>query len=272
MVKPLVTIVTPSFNQGEFIEATIQSVLDQDYDKVEYIVVDGGSTDETLTILRKYESRLTWISEPDQGQSDAINKGWRMASGDILAWLNSDDMYMPGAVRAAVDTFLQSPHLGMVYGNARIIGRQGELLRDFNPSKFGNLWVKWFGSLPQPTTFFNADVIKQVGMLDIKLNYSMDHDLFLRVAQATPIVYLPRFQAIMRYYMGTKTSKNIMKNWQEKIVVLKRYNRFWFLSWIYFCYSRYRLWNLLPSTIQMRFRKLRGSITDVIILENKINE
>lgn len=111
--KPLVSIITPSYNQGKFIEETIQSVLNQDYPNIEYIVIDGGSTDNTIDILKKYEGRLRWISEPDKGQSDAINKGFAMARGSMMAWLNSDDTYLPGTVNKVVDIFCSQTDIGL---------------------------------------------------------------------------------------------------------------------------------------------------------------
>ena len=115
---PTVSIVTPSFNQGRFIRETIESVLSQDYPAIEYMVIDGGSTDETVSILKSYGNRIFWISEPDSGQSDAINKGWKRATGEILTWLNSDDVYLPGAIAKAADYLQRHPNVGVVYGDA----------------------------------------------------------------------------------------------------------------------------------------------------------
>lgn len=123
---PLVSIVTPSYNQGRYIEKTIRSVLNQDYPDLEYIVVDGGSTDHTLDILRKYEGRIRWVSERDGGQSEAVNKGFRMSRGEILGWLNSDDTYCPGAVRQAVTFLMEHPSVAMVYGDGYEIDEQGK--------------------------------------------------------------------------------------------------------------------------------------------------
>src|ERR1022692_175599 len=131
MHEPLVTIVTPSYNQGCFIRATIESVLSQDYPHIEYIVMDGGSTDETASVVKDYAGRLTFISEKDLGQSHAINKGFRMANGSILGWLNSDDVYLPGAIRAAVDGFVRNPAAGAVYGEGYLLDRDGNVSSRF---------------------------------------------------------------------------------------------------------------------------------------------
>src|SRR4030095_6506219 len=130
--RPLVSIITPSFNQARYIEATIQSVLSQDYPRIEYLIVDGGSTDETVEIIKKYEGRLAWsVSEQDQGQTDAINKGFGHTNGQILAWLNSDDTYEPGAVSAAVKYLLDHPDVGMVYGDCNFINEDGRVIGKF---------------------------------------------------------------------------------------------------------------------------------------------
>src|SRR5450432_4663135 len=125
MSGPLVTVVTPSYNQGHFIRATIESVLSQDYPQVEYIIMDGGSTDQTASVVRDYASRLTFISEKDRGQSHAINKGFQMAKGSILAWLNSDDFYLPGSIGTAVDSLQGNAAAGAVYGEGYLIDRSG---------------------------------------------------------------------------------------------------------------------------------------------------
>src|SRR5512136_1965980 len=132
MNQPLVTVITPSFNQAQFLEATILSVLNQDYPKLEYFVMDGGSTDGSLEIIKKYESRLTgWVSEKDHGQTDAINKGFSRARGDILAWLNSDDTYEINAVREAVAYLRERPEIGLVYGDANFIDESGRIIGRF---------------------------------------------------------------------------------------------------------------------------------------------
>ena len=275
MRDPLVSIVTPSFNQAEFLEKTILSVINQDYPRLEYFVMDGGSTDGSLEIIKRYEHRITnWISEPDRGQSDAINKGWSMASGDIFAWLNSDDMYAPGAVQAAVQAFRENPEAGMVYGDAILVDRDGHELSIKKSKQIRVQRSPWLGSpipsnflIPQPSVFIRADILRQVGFLDSKLHAVMDFELFLRVARVSPIVYLPRIQSYAHWYIGTKTTKNIDRNMREKVEVLKRYSRVWFLSEYWFRYLRYLIWMRMPVTFRNYFRKKRGLVRDQIFLK-----
>lgn len=204
-MRPLVTIVTPSFNQGEFIEETIQSVLDQDYPNIEYIVMDGGSTDGTLEILKKYKQKLVWHSGPDKGQADAINKGFQQAQGEIWAWINSDDVYLPGAVRAAVDYFDAHPDVAMVYGEGYHMGRNGEITERYYTEPFDFQRLAEICYVCQPTTFFRAEAIHYVGYLDASLHYCMDYDLWIRLAESFRIGYLNQYLAKSRLYEETKT-------------------------------------------------------------------
>ena len=165
---PLVSIVTPSFNQGRFLEKTMRSVLEQDYPHIEYIVVDGASTDSSVSIIERYAKKLAyWVSEPDRGQTDALNKGFTQAHGDILAWVNSDDVLCPGAVTAAVAFLNQHPDIGMVYGdldfideNDRVIGRFNAAQTDLQRLRRGYVYI------PQPAAYFRAEHRHKVGPLD----------------------------------------------------------------------------------------------------------
>ncbi len=163
---PLVSIVTPSYNHGLYIEATIQSVLQQDYPNLEYIVIDGGSQDDTVEILKRYGDRLCWISEPDHGQADAINKGFRMARGEILAWLNSDDTYLPGAVRQAVEYFQKHPDTSMVYGEGQHVDAAGHIIEPYTTEPFDYQRLSERCFICQPTVFFRAHVFRDIGPLD----------------------------------------------------------------------------------------------------------
>ncbi|MDZ4158188.1 MAG: glycosyltransferase family 2 protein, partial [Anaerolineaceae bacterium] len=175
----LVSVVTPSYNQVRFLEATIRSVLEQDYPNIEYLIMDGGSTDGSVEIIRRYEDRLAgWVSEPDRGQTDAINKGFARAKGDIFAWLNSDDTYQPGAIAEAVSFFQQQPEVGLVYGDASFIDEDGKVIGRF-PSRQTNYHRlrQGYVHICQQASFFRADLWHKVGPLDDSFFFAMDYDL-----------------------------------------------------------------------------------------------
>jgi len=202
---PRVSIVTPSYNQAQFLEETIQSVLAQDYPNLEYIIVDGGSTDGSVEIMRRYEPQLAWwVSERDRGQSDAVNKGWRRASGEIIGWLNSDDLLLPGAVTRMVAAFEETPGAGIIYGDVFSIDSHGDI---FNVMQFGD-WslenLMQFDVICQPGAFLDADVLKRSGMLDESMHFLMDHHLWLKMAQIAPIRYLPGVVAAARFHPQAK--------------------------------------------------------------------
>ncbi|MCQ6274863.1 glycosyltransferase [Bacillus sp. V3B] len=183
---PLVSVITPSFNQGRFIRETIESVLTQSYKNLEHIVIDGGSTDGTLQILKEYEQRdprFRFVSKPDNGQSHAINKGLKMAKGKIIGWLNSDDTYLPKAVSHAVEAFTNHPNWKMVYGNAYYTNKNNERLRPFiaKPVQLKEL----FNSCPicQPSVFIQKETLDEIGGIDESLDFCMDYDLWIRIAK-----------------------------------------------------------------------------------------
>lgn len=208
MDAPLVTVVTPSYNQGQFIRATIESVLSQDYPNVEYIVMDGGSTDQTASVVKDYASRLTFISEKDRGQSHAINKGFRMARGGVVAWLNSDDVYLPGAIGRAIEGFRRNPAAGAVYGEGYLIDRDGETTCRFPCTEPVNLWKLVYLSdyILQQTVYFRKDVLDDVGYLNEALHYTMDWDIFIRIAMKYPLEYIPEYMGCLREYAEAKSS------------------------------------------------------------------
>lgn len=220
MIK--VSIVTPSFNQAPYIEATIRSVLEQDYAPLEYMIVDGGSTDGTLEIIRKYSDKLAWwVSEKDGGQTDALNKGFAQAHGQILAWINSDDTYEPGAIAAAVDYLAQHAETGIVYANAnfideknRVIGRFPAAQTDYRRLRQGYVHI------PQQAAFFRADLWRQVGPLDPDFYFAMDYDLWVRMAKLAPLAYLPdQTWANFRLHSAAKTISADERCWPEMLKV-----------------------------------------------------
>ena len=217
----LVSIVTPSFNQDRYIEDTIQSVLAQDYPQIEYRIVDGGSTDNTVGVIRKYESKLAgWVSEKDKGQTDAINKGFAQAKGDILAWINSDDTYEPGAVSAAVRYLQEHPDVGMVYGDCNFIDASGDVIGKFNAAQTSySLLRQGYSHIPQQTMFFRAELWRQVGPLDPSFYFAMDYDLWTRIAARAEIKYVPQTWANFRLHGSGKTLLADDRCWPEMLRV-----------------------------------------------------
>jgi hypothetical protein len=205
MSLPLVTIVTPSYNQAEYLEATIQSVLAQDYPNLEYFIVDGGSTDGSLEIIKKYADQLTWwVSESDQGQADAINKGLLRAQGEVVAWLNSDDLYLPNAISEGAATLTADSGLGLVFGDAITIDSHG---RPLNKLAFGD-WnlsdLMRFRIICQPAVFMRRSFIEQVDYLAKEFHFMLDHHLWLRIASQTPIQHIEKIWAAARYHPSAK--------------------------------------------------------------------
>lgn len=235
MSLPLVSIVTPSYNQARFLEEAIQSVLEQDYPRVEYLIVDGGSTDGSLEIIQRYAEHLAWwVSEPDRGQTEAINKGFARATGEIYAWLNSDDAYLPGAISEAVDFLLSHPEVGMVYGDANLVDEEGRVMGRF-PARQTDYRRLRRGSvhIPQQASFFRASLWRQVGPLDTDLYFAMDYDLWVRLARVASLRYHPRLWANFRLHGGAKSVFADDRCWPEMLRVHRREGGSW-LSWITF--------------------------------------
>jgi glycosyltransferase involved in cell wall biosynthesis len=202
---PLVSIITPSYNQVQYLEQTIQSVLDQDYPRVEYFVIDGASTDGSVEIIRKYEHQLAgWISEHDKGQADAINKGFRFASGELVAWLNSDDLYLPGTIRKMVSVFQQLPQVGLIYGDVLSIDENGEVFNIMRYANWGLEDLMTFHILGQAGVFMRRDALEKAGYLDTRFQFMLDHQLWLCIAQVTPMHYLPEVVAAARFHSMAK--------------------------------------------------------------------
>jgi len=203
---PKISVVTPNYNKGQFLEETIRSVLLQGYHNLEYFIIDGGSTDDSIEIIRKYEKWLTyWISEPDRGQSEAINKGWEMAKGEILAYLNSDDTYTPFAVQTAVDYLAQNPDISMVYGDCNIIDEHSQVTGRYGAQEFDlRKMVCGHYMIPQQAVFFRRQILDSVGYLDVNLYMAMDLDLWLRIGLEFRIKYISKLIANFRVCPGTK--------------------------------------------------------------------
>lgn len=201
---PLVSIVTPSLDQGRFLEDAIVSVLEQDYPRIEHIVVDGGSTDETIDVLNRYP-HVHWVSEPDGGQAPAINKGFRMAHGEIYSWLNADDYLLPGAVSAAVSV-LTTTGCALVHGGWRQVGEDGTILGDVPPLPFEfSRQLEVANGVCQPGSFFTRASYWSVGGVDETYRYAMDYELWLKLGSRYQIRHVDRIQAAYRYHAESKS-------------------------------------------------------------------
>jgi len=200
-----VSIITPSYNQGEFLEHTIRSVLHQNYNDLEYFIIDGGSTDNSVDIIRKYSDRITWwVSEPDSGQAEAINKGLRRGTGEIVGWLNSDDMYAPGAIQKAADFLDENPKIGLVYGDGVSFDKDGYPLNDLKAGEWGLKDLAAFNIICQPAVFFRRELLDDAGYLDEDYHMLLDHHLWLRIARKSPIQHLPGVLAFARHHAEAK--------------------------------------------------------------------
>ncbi|MBJ6727297.1 glycosyltransferase family 2 protein [Geomesophilobacter sediminis] len=226
------SIVTPSYNQGEFLAETIESVLGQAGDfAIDYLIVDGGSTDRSVEVIREYQRRLDqgewpvrcreiryrWLSEKDAGQTDALGKGFRMAEGDIFAWLNSDDTYLPGALQAVAERFEEGGDTALLYGDAQYCDARGEVIGRYRTQSYDYGKLAWFNFICQPAAFFRKEAFLAVGGLDATLHFAMDYDLWVRIARRFPCRYLPKPLANYRLHETSKTvsDRTLIANCEE---------------------------------------------------------
>lgn len=229
---PRISIVTPSYNQGQFIEETIRSILLQGYPNLEYIIIDGGSNDNSVEIIKKYEHYLSyWISESDRGQSHAINKGWEKCTGNYLAWMNSDDCYLANALRDVVKIFLECK-CDFIYGTTYIGSsiKEKEIIEGKGIKNFKlKALLKFFYSvdyiIPSQSVFMTKSILEQIGLLDENLHYCMDLELFIRIRLANPMFYRnPKPICFYRIHNMTKTSIHNQSMRNEAIVIAKKYS------------------------------------------------
>jgi glycosyltransferase involved in cell wall biosynthesis len=232
--QPLVSVITPSFQAAQFIERTIQSVLSQDYPRVEYLVMDGGSTDGTVAILERYRDRLSFSSGPDGGAAAAINNGFARTSGSIVAWLNADDAYEPGAISAAVAGLALAPQAAAIYGEGVWINERDEPLGPYPtvmPFDSSNLARECF--LCQPAVFIRREALEAAGGLDPSLHYAFDYELWIRLSRVGPFATIPVRLAKSRMHGENKTLGARKQVFQENICILRRHYGYVPVNWVY---------------------------------------
>lgn len=227
-----VSIITPTFNQANFIERTIESILSQDHADIEYIVMDGGSTDGTVEILKKYSDRIIWKSKKDNGQSDAINKGLKIATGEIVAFLNSDDTYEAGAISAVINFFNENPTKKWAYGKCKIIDEHDREIR--RPiTIYKNLLLKKYSFaklltenfISQPATFWKKELHGEIGYFNEEEHFCMDYEFWLRIGQKYPAGVIDRYLANFRYYANSKSGSVNKKQFQDQFRLAKKFGR-----------------------------------------------
>ena len=221
---PAISVVTCSFQQGLYLERTLRSVLDQGYPHLEYIVIDGGSTDGSAAIIERHQSALAyWISEPDRGQTDALIKGFARAGGDVCGWLCSDDLLMPGALRAVGEFFSTHPEVMAVYGDALWIDAEGRLLRPKKEMAFNRFVMLYdHNYIPQPSMFWRRSLYEAVRGLDPRFDLAMDADLWERFSARTRIAHMPRYLSCMRFYPEQKTRSRRAEGRREDGAIRQR--------------------------------------------------
>lgn len=211
---PKISLITPSFNQGNYLEETIVSVREQGYPNLEYIVIDGGSTDGSVDIIRKYSNFLSyWVSEADKGQSEAINKGFKLATGDVVGWINSDDILLPCALRK-VGAFFNTVNMSACSGNEVCLNEKSQIIGHKRFLPLSAEWLLTIGNFSQPTVFWKRELFDVVGYLDENLHYAMDYDFFLRISSVVEIGHIDDYLAAFRYHRRQKTA-NLPKGNQE---------------------------------------------------------
>ena len=264
MYYPKISIVTPSYNQAKYLEETICSVLNQNYPNLEYIIIDGGSTDGSLEIIQKYEKHLTyWVSEPDSGQSNAINKGFKHAKGELFGWINSDDYYLPDAFSAVAGAYKNSVKPSAIVGIGRWVDQNGKDLGEHTPKKVDPESIVACGEnwIPQPACFFPAEAFRTVGGIDEKLHYAMDFDLFVKLSKNIPFVKLDKCISVALSHPKAKTKASRGKMFAEvRLIQIKNGGEKYALDALYYDYTKL-LWyesltrHLKNSFIYRLFRK-----------------
>jgi glycosyltransferase involved in cell wall biosynthesis len=229
---PSISIVTPSYNHAEFLEQTIRSVLDQEYQRLaqlEYLVMDGGSTDGSVAILERYADRLRYVSERDGGQAAALNAGFARTSGEVIGWINSDDFYAPGTLEVVGRIFAEHPEIDWLYGRCPIVGRDGVETRSL-VTRYKEFWMRRYryerlmieNFINQPTVFFRRSLLDRAGPIDETMRNAFDYHLFLRMATLSRPHYVDRVLAYFRVYADAKTSSTFERSFREEADAARR--------------------------------------------------
>lgn len=229
---PKISVITPSFNQGHFIRETIDSVLNQNYPNLEYIVMDGGSTDDTVAILKSYGNKIQWVSKKDKGQTDAINKGIKKTSGEIVAYINSDDVMLPNTLHTVAEYFMSHQEAMWMTGDYFIIDADGNKIQSYvaNYKKIlRNLPNKTVLSIAnfiiQPSTFWRRSLINEIGLFDESLHYCMDFDYWMRAIEQYPVHIVPNYFSLFRIHGDSKGGSLFVKQFNEEHLLVKKYNK-----------------------------------------------
>lgn len=246
-----ISIITPSYNQAKFLKETVESILNQVVNvETEHIIIDGGSTDGSVDYLRSLGAKVKWISEKDKGQADAVNKGFRMATGDIIGWLNSDDIYLPGALQAVADHFSANPDCRWVYGRCRIVDSAGKEQWKWI-TKYKNIRLRKFtypkllreNFISQPAVFFRKDLFIEAGMLNTELHYAMDYDLWLRFAQLAAAGVINQNLSDFRRHGASKSEQGFREQFFEQYRVAKKYHPSFFNRTVH----RFNIFKIITS-------------------------
>jgi glycosyltransferase involved in cell wall biosynthesis len=242
--QPLVSVVTPSFNRVAFLRESLESVQSQDYGNFEHIVIDGGSTDGTLDVLRGYGNRIRLVSEPDLGYADALNKGFRLARGEILAWMMTDDVYLPGAISRAVEILSEAPDLDMFYGTCLLIGPSGEVIGKHSTKSFSVKRLIHYdpGFFTTQSMFFRKRVLDRAGLMDVNFRLAADYEWLIRVGLNCRVEYRPECLGAFRRHDSALQAPRYRQAYRREVLAAsRRHGGYWFSPF------RYRIADAVPA-------------------------